>query len=149
MACVAGIYCAKADPKSLLRLSSQPPPAEEQPSFPWIPAAAVLFLTFSCGQAIYRAWADTYTISFIVTAYSTLLALFWCLRRLDRLPRGGDASVVTEEKWLKFAVWLLSLVLNGMFSFRVAEMLPPALAAVPLADPVCIFPPPSKAETVA
>ncbi|CAA6672770.1 unnamed protein product [Spirodela intermedia] len=120
----------KADLESLLKKPFPPPPAEEQ-TFPWIPALAFLFLTFSCVQAAYRAWADPSTVSFIASAYVALLALFWCLRRLDSLPRSGvGATATAEENRLKFSVWLLSLVLNGMFSFRVAEMLPPALAAV-------------------
>lgn len=94
-----GMDHTKPDLECPLKKSPQPLPAEKQTSSSWIPAVALLFLTVSCAQAIYRAWADSYTVLFIVFAYSTLLLLFWCLRRLDSLPR---TSLEVCEHWNSF-----------------------------------------------
>lgn len=48
---------------------------------------------------------------------------------MNGFSRGGSGAAV-EEKRLKVAVWLLSMALNGMLSFRVMEILPPMLASV-------------------
>lgn len=104
------------------------PVVAEPAGFPWLLVIAFLFLTINCVQAVYQARGDPWSVSFVVSAYSALVLLFWCLRQLERLPRDGTSRL--GEQRLKLAVWMLAMLLNAMFSYRVAAMMPPAFAVV-------------------
>ena len=123
---------AQPDLESLLDKSLSPAfPKEKNPSFfsSLLPLVSILFLTVSCAQAIYNSLDDPSSLAFIVTAYSSVLLLLWCLRRLDNIPR-GKAKKEAEEKRLKLAVFVLCLFLNAIFSYRVGGLLPLQLAVI-------------------
>lgn len=120
----------------LLQHQQPPPPREagdgQQPvdaggggSFPWLPAAGFAYLTFSSGMALHRCWPDPGDVAFVVSAYADLLLLFWCLRRYERAEPGSSV-----REWLKLAVWLLTSALTLLFSYKVAAVMPAAVAAV-------------------
>ncbi|XP_066321435.1 uncharacterized protein [Miscanthus floridulus] len=94
-------------------------------SFPWLPAAGFAYLTFSSGMALHRCWPDRGDVAFVVSAYADLLLLFCCLRRYERAEPGSSL-----REWLKLAVWLLTSALTLLFSYKVAAVMPAAVAAV-------------------
>lgn len=119
---------AAAPPQPLKAGDGQPADARDAGgggSFPWLPAAGFAYLTFSSGMALHRCWPDRGDVAFVVSAYADLLLLFWCLRRYERAEPGSSL-----REWLKLAVWLLTSALTLLFSFKVAAVMPAAVAAV-------------------
>ncbi|GJN19342.1 hypothetical protein PR202_gb06609 [Eleusine coracana subsp. coracana] len=94
-------------------------------SFPWLTAAGFGFLTFNSGMAVYRSHGDRETVAFVAFSYLDLLALFYCLRRYETAEAGSSL-----RDRLKIAVWLLTTALTLLFSFKVAAVMPPAVAVV-------------------
>jgi hypothetical protein len=92
-------------------------------SFSWITSAGFLFLTFNSGMAVYRSNGDPETLAFLGLAYFDLVALFYCLRRYEDAEPGSRL-----RHGLKIAVWLLTTALTLLFSFKVAALMPPAVA---------------------
>ncbi|KAJ3695019.1 hypothetical protein LUZ60_000396 [Juncus effusus] len=83
------------------------------------------FLTFNSGMAIYRSHDDLGAVAFVVASYLDLVLLFVCLELFESTPRGSN-----KRGYIKFAVWLLSTVLTLMFSYKVAALMPMAVAVV-------------------
>lgn len=94
--------------------------------FNWLPTVAFLFLTVNSVDSAYRCH-DPPALAFIVFAYSDLMMLLFCLRRFEKL---GPESPPEQKGQLKAAVWVLTTALNLAFAWRVAEIMPPALAVV-------------------
>ncbi|WOL09044.1 hypothetical protein Cni_G17797 [Canna indica] len=90
-------------------------------------AFAMLFLTFNVAAAAYRSRGDAAALCFVLTSYFGLLLLSGLLRRFDRLGPGDSAE---ERARLRAAVWLLSTGLVLGFSWRVAALMPRAVALV-------------------
>lgn len=91
-------------------------PKMETSHLPWI---GLSFLTYNSAMAVYRSQDDFYAISFVLTAYLSLLLLFWCLRSIERA--GPNAP---QRGRLKAYVWFLCTLLTGMFSYKVAAVMP-------------------------
>ncbi|CAA7402974.1 unnamed protein product [Spirodela intermedia] len=85
--------------------------------------AGLVFLTYSSAAAAYRARSDPWTLGFVVSAYSTLMLLFWFLR-------GFEVAPPEKRGKLKLVIWLLSMTLISMFTYRVASMMPFGFAVV-------------------
>jgi Family of unknown function (DUF6490) len=88
----------------------------ETSHLPWI---GLSFLTYNSAMAIYKSKDDSYAVSFVLTAYLSLLLLFWCLRSIERA--GPNAP---QRNRLKAYVWSLCTLLTGMFSYKVAAIMP-------------------------
>ncbi|KAJ3695018.1 hypothetical protein LUZ60_000395 [Juncus effusus] len=87
--------------------------------------AGFIFLTFNSGMAIYRSHNDYWSVSFVAASYVDLLLLFFCLEMFEKTPRDSP-----NRHRLKIAVWVLSTFLTMMFSYRVAALMPLAVAVV-------------------
>lgn len=96
---------------------------DDQPFFSWLSLAAFAFLTFNTAIAVRRSIDDHGAVAFAVVSYVDLLCLFWCLRRFERANE-------QDKWWLKVAVWLLASLLTGMFSYKVAAVMPWPVAAI-------------------
>ncbi|CAL5045898.1 unnamed protein product [Urochloa decumbens] len=90
----------------------------------WITTAGFSFLTLNSGLAIYRAKGDLAPILFVAGSYLTLLLLFRCLRDYERAPPGSP-----ERERARRAVWPLTTVLTLGFAWKVAAVMPYAVAA--------------------
>jgi hypothetical protein len=99
--------------------------ARDAGSFPWLPAAGVVYLTLSSAMALHRCWPDPGDVAFVVSAYVDLVLLFCCLRRYERAEPGSSL-----RERLKLAVWLLTSALTLLFSYKVAAVMPAAVAAI-------------------
>uniref|UniRef100_A0A0E0KZ88 Uncharacterized protein n=1 Tax=Oryza punctata TaxID=4537 RepID=A0A0E0KZ88_ORYPU len=87
--------------------------------------AALAFLACAFVQTAGRARHHPWDLAFVVAAYANLAALFVVLRRAERLtPESPD----DERRWLQRAAWALSTVLSCLFAYRVARIMPPAMA---------------------
>lgn len=126
-----GIDPTKADPESLLKTPSEPPPPEEHVLFLWLYVFSWVLVTFICGMAVYGAGADAQIVSFIVAGYAIALLLFYYAQRCKGLPfrLDGRTELLME---FKSAVWFLSLVMNCVISILVSLRLPPPLPDVVL-----------------
>ncbi|CAL5045905.1 unnamed protein product [Urochloa decumbens] len=76
-------------------------------------------LAFSSGLAIYNSWGGACS-AFVLAADAGLTLLFVCLREFERV-RGGCRNT---------AVWALTTLLTAMFVWKVAPVMPPAVAGV-------------------
>lgn len=94
-------------------------------SFPWLTVAAIAFLTFNTGMAIRRAGGEPWAIAFVVFSYCDLLLLFGFLRAFER----ADQNSPRRER-IKVAVWLLTTMLTAAFSYKVAAVMPLAIAVL-------------------
>ncbi|CAN6202567.1 unnamed protein product [Urochloa humidicola] len=90
----------------------------------WVTTAGFGFLTLNSGLAIYRANGDLASILFVAGSYLTLLLLFRCLRDYERAPPGSP-----ERERARRAVWPLTTVLTLGFAWKVAAVMPSAVAA--------------------
>lgn len=100
-------------------------PAPAGRSFSLLTFLGFLFLTFNSGMAVCRSHGDRETVAFVVFSYVDLLALFHCLRRYENAE---PASQLRDR--LKIAVWVLTTALTLLFSFKVAAVMPPAVAVL-------------------
>jgi FlaA1/EpsC-like NDP-sugar epimerase len=91
----------------------------------WLSFLGFAFLTFNSGMAINRSRDDPWSVAFIVSSFLDLLLLFFCLQKFEQTPRGSKTRF-----HLKIAVWLLSTFLTVMFSYRVAALMPLAVAII-------------------
>ncbi|CAN6208744.1 unnamed protein product [Urochloa humidicola] len=90
----------------------------------WVTGAGFGFLTLNSGLAIYRAKGDLASIFFVSGSYVTLLLLFACLRAYERAPPGSPARERARR-----AVWSLTTLLTMAFAWKVASVMPSAIAA--------------------
>ncbi|CAD5182692.1 unnamed protein product [Musa acuminata subsp. malaccensis] len=98
----------------------------EHGGFPWMRVLVLAILTFNFLLALYRSTDDPGNAAFVVASYADLISLFYCLRLFERTPE----AAVQMRKNLKKAVWCLSALLVAMFSYRVAAVMPPAVAVI-------------------
>ncbi|XP_078151855.1 uncharacterized protein LOC144547136 [Carex rostrata] len=91
----------------------------------WLSRLGLLCLTFNSGIAINRSHNDPWSVAFIVSMFLDLLLLFFCLQKFEKMPRNSPVRT-----WLKIAIWFLSTFLTVMFSYRVAALMPLAVAIV-------------------
>ncbi|KAG6535841.1 uncharacterized protein LOC122020670 [Zingiber officinale] len=96
---------------------------DDHPFFSWLSLAAFAFLTFNTAIAVRRSIDDPGALAFTVASYVDLLCLFWCLRRFEWANE-------RDKGWLKMAIWLLASLLTGMFSYKVAAVMPWPVAAI-------------------
>ncbi|TVT97350.1 hypothetical protein EJB05_57418, partial [Eragrostis curvula] len=87
--------------------------------------AAFGVLTLNSGLAIYRAWEDLASVLFVAGSYLTLLLLFGCLRTYERAQPGSPARERARR-----AVWPLTTLLTVGFAWKVAALMPPAVAVL-------------------
>ena len=72
------------------------------------------------------ASASNYSVlAFVVSAYFTVLLLFWFLQLHMRASPNSD-----RRKQLKAAIWSLATFLTGMFAYKVAALMPWPVALV-------------------
>ncbi|CAL5050970.1 unnamed protein product [Urochloa decumbens] len=90
----------------------------------WVTTVGFSFLTLNSGLAIYRAKGDLASILFVAGSYLTLLLLFAYLRAYERAPPGSP-----ERERARRAVWPLTTVLTLGFAWKVAAVMPSAVAA--------------------
>ncbi|KAG1346285.1 hypothetical protein COCNU_06G001140 [Cocos nucifera] len=86
------------------------------------------FLTANTLLSAYRARHDPWTVAFVLFAYLDLLALFGCLRAIEK--QRAEHGTVEIKGSLKVAVWVLANALNVALAYRVAQMMPLALYVV-------------------
>ncbi|CAN6202564.1 unnamed protein product [Urochloa humidicola] len=91
----------------------------------WVTTAGFGFLTLNSGLAIYRANGDPASILFVAGSYLTLLLLFRCLRDYERAPPGSPGR---ERERRAELVWPLTTVLTLAFAWKVAAVMPSAVA---------------------
>lgn len=91
----------------------------------WITKAGFGVLTVNSGLAIYRAREDAASVLFVVGSYLTLLLLFGSLRIYERAPPGSPARERARR-----AVWPLTTLLTVGFAWKVAALMPPAVAVL-------------------
>ncbi|OEL16465.1 hypothetical protein BAE44_0022516 [Dichanthelium oligosanthes] len=124
---------APAPGQPLLPQQGQAAAADAQPpgrqrawsNFPWLTILGFAFLSFNSGMAIHRSLGDRGAIAFVSFSYLDLLALFYCLRQFESAEPGSAL-----RDWLKVAVWLLTTALTLLFSYKVAAVMPAAVALV-------------------
>lgn len=92
---------------------------------PWLTVLGFVFLSFNSGMALYRSRGDVAAVSFVVFSYVDLVLLFYCLRRYERAAAGS-----AQREWLKAAVWILTAALTVVFSYKVAAIMPLAVAVL-------------------
>ncbi|XP_040380507.1 uncharacterized protein LOC102711263 [Oryza brachyantha] len=89
--------------------------------------AALAFVACAFVQTAGRAARhdDPWDLAFVVAAYANLAALFAVLRRAEALTPESPAR---ERRRLLRAAWALSTVLSCTFAYRVARIMPAAMA---------------------
>ncbi|TVU12625.1 hypothetical protein EJB05_46276, partial [Eragrostis curvula] len=97
----------------------------QDPAPSWITKAAFGVLTLNSGLAIYRAWEDLASVLFVAGSYLTLLLLFGCLRTYERAQPGSPARERARR-----GVWPLTTLLTVGFAWKVAALMPPAVAVL-------------------
>lgn len=93
--------------------------------FSFLPKLGFVFLTFSVVSSIYNSRGDPGMLAFVISSYVNLLLLFWCVDRFEKL---GPNSPPEKRKRLKVAIWVLTTALNLALAWRVADVMPWALA---------------------
>ncbi|KAK1259350.1 hypothetical protein QJS04_geneDACA021924 [Acorus gramineus] len=88
-------------------------------------AINILMLTFFSMIAAYRAKGDLWVITFVVSVYTMLVLLFWCLNASKMVPEDSKA-----KKTYRVRIWSLGALLNIMFSYKVFTILPLAMAFI-------------------
>lgn len=91
----------------------------------WLTLLGLGFLTFNSIMAIIRSRDDPWSVAFVVSSFLDLILLFICLQKFERTPRDSPM-----RSHLKIAVWCLSTFLTVMFSYRVAALMPLAVAVI-------------------
>jgi FlaA1/EpsC-like NDP-sugar epimerase len=91
----------------------------------WITIIGFGFLSFNCCMAVYRSRDDFSSVLFVVSCFLDLILLFYCLQKFEKTPRDSPT-----RDHLKKAVWSLSTFLTLMFSYRVAALMPLAVAII-------------------
>ncbi|KAH7657452.1 MFS general substrate transporter domain-containing protein [Dioscorea alata] len=89
----------------------------------WLPTLGMVFLTFNSITAVYRSINEPWTVLFIVSVYVNVVLLLSSVRIMERTPEG-------KRDGIKATVWSLASSLTVMFSYRVAQMMPFALAVI-------------------
>lgn len=93
--------------------------------FSFLPTLGFVFLTVSVASSINRSRHDPGMLAFVILSYVNLLLLYWCLDRLEML---GPNSPPERRKRLQVAIWVLATALNLALAWRVADVMPWALA---------------------
>ncbi|TVT97339.1 hypothetical protein EJB05_57407, partial [Eragrostis curvula] len=91
----------------------------------WVTKAGLGVLTFNSVLAVYRARDDHVSVLFVACSYITLLLLFGCLRTYERELPGSPAKERARR-----AVWPLTTLLTVGFAWKVAALMPPAVAVL-------------------
>ncbi|CAO2205339.1 unnamed protein product [Urochloa humidicola] len=86
--------------------------------------AAFLAVTGNFAFAAFRARHSGRDLAFVLVTYFLLALLVGLVARLERLRRRGPAAGVAERRWLRIAVWGVSVALANTFASRVADALP-------------------------
>ncbi|THU59582.1 hypothetical protein C4D60_Mb07t03610 [Musa balbisiana] len=100
--------------------------ADAVTGFSWMQAFGLAFLSINSLAALHRSRDDVWNAAFILASYLDLLALFLCLRLFD----STHPDSLKRRGALKMAVWTLSTILIAMFSYRVAAIMPFAVAII-------------------
>uniref|UniRef100_A0A0D9ZUZ1 Uncharacterized protein n=1 Tax=Oryza glumipatula TaxID=40148 RepID=A0A0D9ZUZ1_9ORYZ len=87
--------------------------------------ASLAFLACAFVQTARRARDDLWSLAFVFSAYAALVALFLVLRRAEQLTPESPAH---ERRRLQRAAWALSTLLSCLFAYRVARIMPAAMA---------------------
>ncbi|URE48922.1 hypothetical protein MUK42_25730 [Musa troglodytarum] len=88
-------------------------------------ALSFLFLTVNAADAACRSLSDPAMVGLVLFSYVDVVCLFCCLARLEKL---GPDTPPAERRKLKAGIWVLATALSLAFAWRVAEMMPWALA---------------------
>ncbi|KAJ1257971.1 hypothetical protein BS78_10G037600 [Paspalum vaginatum] len=89
----------------------------------WVAVAGLGALTVNSGLAVYRARGEPASIVFVAASYLLLLLLFACLRAYERAAPGSAARERARR-----AVWPLTALLTAAFAWKVAAVMPSAVA---------------------
>jgi peptidoglycan/LPS O-acetylase OafA/YrhL len=92
-----------------------------------LPVAAAVLVCYSFASAAWRVRDEPRELAFVAASGALLAALLACLRRAERLAPDSAAG---ERRRLQAAVWALSAAVSCAFAYRVAAVMPPALAVV-------------------
>jgi Na+/melibiose symporter-like transporter len=97
----------------------------DRDSTSWLTVTGIGFTLLTCNSAlaVYRSKGDGWSIAFVLSAYVSLLLLFWFLRLHER-----TAPNAPRRRELKAPIWSLSAFLTIMFSYRVAALMPSLVA---------------------
>ena len=87
-------------------------------------ALGFILLTANSILAIHRSWGDAAATIFVIASYTTLLLLFRGLRDYERAAPGSPARERARR-----AVWPLTTLLTVAFAWKVAAVMPSAIAA--------------------
>ncbi|WVZ82550.1 hypothetical protein U9M48_029804 [Paspalum notatum var. saurae] len=94
-----------------------------QPTTTWFAVAGLGALTVNSGLAVYRARSKPASVFFVAASYVLLLLLFACLHAYERAAPG---SAFRERA--RRAVWPLTTLLTAAFAWKVAAVMPSAVA---------------------
>ncbi|GJM94793.1 hypothetical protein PR202_ga11472 [Eleusine coracana subsp. coracana] len=129
------IVAAPASSANPLLVSVPPEPAEQKAPCTLfgvtcsscLHLALLAFVAYSFLHTVYRVRHDPRDLAFVAGSYAVLGALFLCLRHAERLTPDSPAG---ERRRVHAAVWVLTTVLSLAFAYRVAALMPPALAVI-------------------
>ncbi|TVU01005.1 hypothetical protein EJB05_53550, partial [Eragrostis curvula] len=83
-----------------------------------------LLLTGNSIIAIRKSRGDAAATIFVITSYACLVLLFYCLRLFEAAAPGS-----ASKDRARLGVWLTTTLLTAIFSWRVAALMPWAVAA--------------------
>ncbi|CAN6358743.1 unnamed protein product [Urochloa humidicola] len=89
--------------------------------------AAAVLVGYSFAVTAWRARHELQDLAFVAAVCALLAALLVCLRRAERLAPDSPAG---ERRRVKAAVWAFSAALSCAFAYRVAAIMPLALAVL-------------------
>jgi hypothetical protein len=95
--------------------------------FNLFPFIAFVLLTYNAVMSVYRSTGNPWEIAFVISCYSELTFLFFCMMMRVNL---GAAAPEEHVHWLKIIVFILSpkgcllITLTSTFAFRVSLSVP-------------------------
>ncbi|XP_072968587.1 uncharacterized protein [Typha angustifolia] len=96
---------------------------------PGLSSFIAMFIVASSVAAVHFARDDPSAVAFALFSFGLLFALFACLRAYEGL-RDDDRHLEAKREKLKAAIWVVATTLSFTFSFRIAALMPFAMAAV-------------------
>ncbi|CAL5096780.1 unnamed protein product [Urochloa decumbens] len=89
--------------------------------------AVIALMASGVARPAWRARGDPWELASVAGPCALLAAIFVCLHRAERLAPDAPPG---ERRRLQVAVWVLSTAISCVFAYRVAVVMPPALAVL-------------------